>query len=76
MSKGRGYTMTDKIIDISGRRRAKECDFAFTTGMMLKDANFPHAGHRTYDLRSFAQRPLGAVGVANRVHNLLSSRFV
>ena len=39
MSKGRGYTMTDKIIDISGRRRAKECDFAFTTGMMLKDAH-------------------------------------
>ena len=37
--------MTDKIIDISGRRRAKEgeegpkLDFAFTTGMMLKDAH-------------------------------------
>ena len=31
--------MTDKIIDISERRRAKECDFAFTTGMMLKDAH-------------------------------------
>ena len=45
LSKGRGYTMTEKIIDISGRRRAKEgeegpkLDFAFTTGMMLKDAH-------------------------------------